>query len=77
MIANVGITPEEGNSLIADGLVDLVAFGQPFIANPDLPARVAGGVALATPDPATFYTGGAAGYTDYPAATGVPDQLLV
>jgi hypothetical protein len=48
LIANVGITPQAGNALIADGLVDLAAFGQPFIANPDLPARLAGGVALAT-----------------------------
>jgi len=68
LIANVGITPEEGNALIADGLVDLVAFGQPFIANPDLPARLATGVALSAPDPATFYTGGSTGYTDYPTA---------
>jgi N-ethylmaleimide reductase len=69
LIANVGIRPEEGDGLIGDGLVDLVAFGQPFIANPDLPARLAAGVALATPDPATLYTGGPAGYIDYPTAT--------
>ena len=50
LIANVGITPHVGNALIADGLVDLAAFGQPFIANPDLPDRLATGVALATPD---------------------------
>jgi N-ethylmaleimide reductase len=69
LIANVGITPEGGNKLIADGLVDLVALGQPFIANPDLPARLAAGVTLTTPDPSTFYTAGPVGYTDYPAAT--------
>ena len=66
LIANVGITPQEGNALIADGLVDMAAFGQPFIANPDLPARLATGVALATPDASTFYAGGPVGYTDYP-----------
>jgi N-ethylmaleimide reductase len=69
LIANVGITPEEGNALIADGLVDLVALGQPFIANPDLPARLADDIALSAPNPATFYTGGSAGYTDYSPAT--------
>jgi N-ethylmaleimide reductase len=69
VIANVGITPEEGNALIGDGLVDLVALGQPFIANPDLPARLASGVALTHPDPSTFYTGGPVGYIDYPEAT--------
>ena len=41
LIANVGITPEAGNALIANGRVDLVARGEPFIANFDLPARLA------------------------------------
>jgi N-ethylmaleimide reductase len=43
LIANVGITPEAGNALIANGRIDLVALGQPFIANLDLPARLAAG----------------------------------
>jgi N-ethylmaleimide reductase len=51
---------------LADG-ADLVAFGRPFIANPDLVRRLRDGAPLATPDRATFYGGGAAGYTDYPA----------
>jgi N-ethylmaleimide reductase len=68
LIANVGITPTMGNALIADGLVDLVALGQPFIANPDLPARLGTGVALTIPDPATYYHGGPLGYVDYPEA---------
>jgi N-ethylmaleimide reductase len=38
-----------------------------FIANPDLPERFASGAALNPPDPQTFYSGGAAGYTDYPS----------
>ena len=45
---------------------DLVAFGRPFIANPDLVQRLREGAAWNTPDRKTFYGGGAAGYTDYP-----------
>ena len=46
---------------------DLVAFGRPFIANPDLVRRLREDAPLNTPDQATFYGGGAKGYTDYPA----------
>ena len=49
-----------------EGGADLVAFGKPYIANPDLVRRLREGAALNTPDRATFYGGGAAGYTDYP-----------
>lgn len=49
-----------------DGGADLVAFGRPFIANPDLVARLRAGGPFNTPDRKTFYGGGAAGYTDYP-----------
>ena len=45
---------------------DLIAFGKPYIANPDLVRRLRDGVALNTPDRATFYGGGAQGYIDYP-----------
>ncbi len=48
---------------------DLVAFGRPFIANPDLVARMKEDKALATPDHNTFYTPGEKGYTDYPMMT--------
>jgi len=43
-----------------------VAFGQLFIANPDLPARFASNAPLTKPDPSTFFTPGPHGYTDYP-----------
>jgi N-ethylmaleimide reductase len=46
---------------------DLIAFGRPFIANPDLGARLRQGGPFNTPDRATFYGGGDAGYTDYPS----------
>ena len=52
------------NDLAADK-GDLVAFGRPFIANPDLPQKLQKGSQLAAPDPATFYTPGEKGYTDY------------
>ncbi|WP_275783841.1 alkene reductase [Pararhizobium gei] len=51
---------------VEDGKTDLVAFGKPFIANPDLVQRLKDDVPLNTPDQATFYGGGAKGYTDYP-----------
>lgn len=52
---------------VADGAADLVAFGRPFIANPDLTHRLRHDLPLADADRRTFYGGGAAGYTDYPA----------
>lgn len=53
--------------ILSDGLADLVAFGRPFIANPDLPRRVAEHLPLAAFDATTLFGGGAAGYTSYPA----------
>ena len=52
--------------ILATGLADLVAVGRPFLANPDLADRWRSGAELNEPDPATFYGGGAEGYTDYP-----------
>ena len=49
---------------------DLVAFGKPYIANPDLVARLKAGGPFNTPDKTTFYGGGEKGYTDYPALAG-------
>jgi N-ethylmaleimide reductase len=65
LIANVGMTRERGNQLIAAGLADLVAFGEPFIANPDLPARFAAQLPIERSDRASHYSPGAHGYTDY------------
>lgn len=59
-------TAERGEAILAEGLADLVAFGRPFLANPDLPLRLAAGLPLNTPDPTTFFGGDAKGYTDYP-----------
>ncbi len=67
LITNTGYTRESGNAAVAEGRADLVAFGVPFIGNPDLVERFRSGAELAKADPATFYTPGAKGYTDYPA----------
>ncbi len=67
LVANMGYSPGEAESAIASGLVDAVAFGTAFLANPDLPARIRAGAPLNAPDPSTFYSPGPAGYTDYPA----------
>lgn len=58
-------TAGRGEALITEGLVDLVAFGRPFLANPDLPRRLAEGLPLNSPDATTFFGGDAKGYTDY------------
>ncbi len=61
-----GVTGLKELELIADGMVDMVAFGALFLANPDLPQRLAQGGPFNRPDPATYYGGGDHGYTDYP-----------
>lgn len=66
LITNNGYDRERGNAVIADGEADLVAYGRPFIANPDLVERFRLVAPLAAADPATFYQGGAHGYVDYP-----------
>ncbi len=58
---------------IDSGLADAIAFGRPFLANPDLVERMRSGASLNKPDPATFYTQGPEGYTDYPALEPVSD----
>jgi N-ethylmaleimide reductase len=66
LIANVNMDAERGNRLIEAGLADLVAFGRPYIANPDLVDRLATGAPLAVIDWNTVYGAGPRGYSDYP-----------
>ncbi len=66
LVANAGYSAAEAEAAIAAGAVDAVAFGTAFLANPDLPQRFTLSAPLTPADPATFYTAGAAGYTDYP-----------
>ena len=65
-VANGGYDYSSATAAIVAGDADLVSFGAPFIANPDLVERFRSGAQLATGDRATYYTGGMRGYTDYP-----------
>jgi len=66
-IANEGFTQASAQKALDEGWADAVAFGKDFIANPDLVRRFAEGAPLNAWDAQTFYSGGAHGYTDYPA----------
>src|SRR6202142_3862729 len=72
-IANNGYDFALAAKVLAASEADLIAFGKPFIANPDLVERLKSGAPLNTPDKATFYGGGAKGYTDYPVLGEAPD----
>lgn len=65
-MANLAYDKARGNAVIANGHADVVAYGVPFIANPDLVARYKADAPLNEADPSTFYGGTEKGYTDYP-----------
>jgi N-ethylmaleimide reductase len=65
-IANNGYDFDLATKVLSEGAADLIAFGKPFISNPDLVERLKKGAPLNPFDKATFYGGGAKGYTDYP-----------
>lgn len=67
VMLNGAYTPERARRAIQHGDGDCIAFGRLFLANPDLPARIRQNGPYNEPNPATFYGGGAEGYTDYPA----------
>lgn len=69
LMINTSFDQEKGNKIIENGLADLVAYGKPFISNPDLVERFENNLELAEWDQDTFYTTGAKGYTDYPKAS--------
>ncbi len=66
IVAAGGYTAEKAEALIEQGLIDAVAFGRDYIANPDLVERLRHKAPLNEPNPALFYGGAAEGYTDYP-----------
>jgi N-ethylmaleimide reductase len=65
-ILSGGFDRDKAEAALAAGSADLIAFGRPFLANPDLVHRLERRAPLAAPDFATFYTPGAKGYSDYP-----------
>ncbi len=67
VIVNGGFDRAKGDAVIAKGEADIVAFGVPFIANPDLVRRLSVNAPFNKPDPSKFYGVGPGGYTDYPA----------
>jgi N-ethylmaleimide reductase len=69
LIINNGFDQESGNKILEDGLADLVAFGKPYISNPDLVERFEQNVPLTEWDENTFYTPGEEGYLDYEKKT--------
>ena len=66
LIINAHFDQEKGNKVIEDGDADMVAYGKPYVSNPDLVERFAAHAELAEWDSDTFYTPGHKGYTDYP-----------
>lgn len=69
-IANNGFDVERASSRLSQGSADLISFGRPYIANPDLVERLKIAFPLAEVNPQTIYGGGAEGYTDYPFIAG-------
>ncbi|MFD2550856.1 alkene reductase [Bizionia sediminis] len=69
LMINSNFNQQSGNAVIESGDADLVAFGKPFISNPDLVARFEKNIALTDWDEATFYVPGKKGYTDYEKVT--------
>ena len=67
IVLNGGRDLTTGNAALAEGEADAIAFAQKFLANPDLPERFAASAPLNEPDTASFYSGGARGYVDYPS----------
>ena len=67
LILSGGYNKDTAEKDLQGGLADLIAFGKPFISNPDLVHRFENGSPLAKPDFSTFYTAGEKGYTDYPS----------
>jgi N-ethylmaleimide reductase len=67
LILNGGYDATTGSRALAENQADAIAYGVPFLANPDLPERYRQGAELNAPDFARMYTDGAEGYTDYPS----------
>lgn len=66
IVLNSDYVGDTAQARLDEGVADAIAFGRPFIANPDLVERLRGGAHLASANPKTFYSQTAEGYTDYP-----------
>jgi N-ethylmaleimide reductase len=73
LILNSDYTAETAQQALDEGVADAIAFGRPFISNPDLPQRLRKDLPLAPDNARTWYSQGAEGYVDYPAATETVD----
>ena len=71
---NGGLTRDLAETAIAEGRSDLVSLGVPALSNPDIVERWKRNAPLNAPDKATFYGGGAKGYTDYPILDAIGDK---
>lgn len=65
VIANQGLSAEQAEHLIQEGVADAVSWGKYFISNPDLPEKIRNGIPFTAFDPETFYSEGPKGYVDY------------
>jgi N-ethylmaleimide reductase len=70
VILSGGYDRERAEADLQSGAADLIAYGRPYIGNPDLVERLKGGIPLVEADQATFYSPGPTGYSDYPAFSG-------
>ncbi len=77
LVANAGFSAHEAAEAVSAGGVDAVAFGRPFIANPDLAERIQCGAAWNQANPSTFFTHGPTGYTDYLTLSEIADARAV
>ena len=75
LILSGGYDAARAEADLSAGKADLIAFGRPFLANPDLIKRWQSGAQLNAPDPNTFYTPGPKGYTDYPVLAKQPEPV--
>ena len=67
LVLNSDYDVAKAEAALADGVADAIAFGRPFISNPDLVERIRSGAEWSADNPQTWYAPGAEGYTDYPA----------
>lgn len=76
MIYSGKYTREKADTALAEGWADMIGFGRPFIANPDLPYRLEHDIPLTTGNPETYFGGNSKGYTDYPFVKDLSEKTI-